>query len=148
MLADHFIAPVAQRASWKAYWWRYHVLLSRNMMTSSNGNTFHITGPLWRESTGDRWIPLTEASGVELWCFLWLPEQTVEQTVGTPSPSLWRHCNDFWRQILTYIATETYGLSSLTGRKLLSRNVLILTDHRQLYMYVTISNHAYPSIRI
>ena len=24
--------------------------------------------PLWRESTGHRWIPFTEASDVELWC--------------------------------------------------------------------------------
>ena len=32
------------------------------MMTSSNGNIFSITGPLCREFTGDRWIPLTKAS--------------------------------------------------------------------------------------
>ena len=32
-----------------------------------------------------RWIPLTKASDVELWCFLWsTPEQRVEQTVETP----------------------------------------------------------------
>ena len=41
------------------------------MMMSSNGNTFCITGPLWGESTGHRWIPLTKASDTELWCFLW-----------------------------------------------------------------------------
>ena len=49
------------------------------MMTSSNGNIFHVTGPLWGESTGHRWILLTEASDAELWCFFDLrPEQTVE----------------------------------------------------------------------
>ena len=32
------------------------------MMTSSNGNIFRVTGPLWGESTGHRWIPLTKAS--------------------------------------------------------------------------------------
>ena len=54
------------------------------MMTSSNGNIFRVTGPLRGESTGDQWIPLTEASGAELWCFLWsAPEQTVEQTIET-----------------------------------------------------------------
>ena len=43
------------------------------------------TGPLWGESTGHRWIPLTKASDAELWCFLWpAPEQTVEQTTKTP----------------------------------------------------------------
>ena len=40
------------------------------MMTSSNGNIFRATGPLWGEFTGHRWIPLTKARVVELWCFL------------------------------------------------------------------------------
>ena len=31
-----------------------------NMTTLSNGNIFRFTGPLWGESTGDRWIPLTK----------------------------------------------------------------------------------------
>ena len=38
-----------------------------NMMTSSNGNIFHVTGPLWGESTSHRGIPLTKASDVKLW---------------------------------------------------------------------------------
>ena len=41
------------------------------MMTSSNGNIFRVTGPLWGEFTRHRWIPLTKASDAELWCFLW-----------------------------------------------------------------------------
>ena len=37
-----------------------------------------VTSPLWWESTGHRCIPLTKASDVDLWCFLWsTPEQTV-----------------------------------------------------------------------
>ena len=49
------------------------------MMTWSNENIFCVTGPLWGEFTGDRWIPLTKVSDAELWCFLWsAPEQTVE----------------------------------------------------------------------
>ena len=53
-------------------------------MASSNGKIFCITDPLWGESTGDRWIPLTKASDVELWCFLWsVPEQTLEQAIKT-----------------------------------------------------------------
>ena len=55
------------------------------MMTQSNENIFRVTGPLWWESTADRWIPFTKASDAELWCFLWYaPEQTVEQTVEMP----------------------------------------------------------------
>ena len=54
-------------------------------MTSSNGHIFCVTGPLWGESTGHRWIPLTKANDAELWCCLWsAPEQTVEQTIETP----------------------------------------------------------------
>ena len=36
--------------------------LKRNMMTSSNENIFRVTGPLYGEFTGHRWIPLTKAS--------------------------------------------------------------------------------------
>ena len=39
------------------------------MMMSSSGNIFLVTGPLWGESIGHRWIPLTKASDAELWCF-------------------------------------------------------------------------------
>ena len=39
------------------------------MMMSSNGNIFRVTGPLWGESTGHRWISLTKTSGEELWSF-------------------------------------------------------------------------------
>ena len=48
------------------------------MVTSSNGNHFHVTGPLCGEFTGRRGPPL-KASGAELWCFFWpAPEQTVK----------------------------------------------------------------------
>ena len=42
-----------------------------DMMTSSNGNIFRVTGHLCGEFTGPRWIPRTKASYTELWCFLW-----------------------------------------------------------------------------
>ena len=77
--------------------------LSHNMMTSSNGNIFRVTGPLCGEFTVNRWIPLTKASVAELWCFLsYAPEQTVEQTIEThviwditPSRWLWYRCNEY-----------------------------------------------------
>ena len=53
--------------------------LVKQFMMILNGNVFRITGPLWEESTGHRWIPLTKASDAKLWCFLWYgPHQTVE----------------------------------------------------------------------
>ena len=69
------------------------------MMTSSNGNIFRFSGPLWGESTGDRGIPLTKASDTELWCFFdlilnkRLSKQSRRRWFDTPSCSLWRHCN-------------------------------------------------------
>ena len=67
---------------------------------SSNGNLFHVTGPLWGEFTGHRWIPRTKASDAELWYFhLCLNKRLSKQSEGwwidTPSWSLWRHRNDF-----------------------------------------------------
>ena len=51
-------------------------------MTSSNENIFRVTGPLWGESTGHRWIPLTKSSDAGLWYFLWsVPEQMIDVTV-------------------------------------------------------------------
>ena len=50
----------------------------RALMTSSNGNIFRVTGPLWGESTSHR------ASGVELWYFRWsAPEQRDDRTIET-----------------------------------------------------------------
>ena len=49
----------------------YVVYILHDMMTSSNGNIFRVTGPLWGESIGHRWILLKKASDAELWCFLW-----------------------------------------------------------------------------
>ena len=61
-------------------WWRYSIqllviigssegILPYFMMMSSDGNIFRVTGPLWGQSTGHWWIPLTKASDPELWCF-------------------------------------------------------------------------------
>ena len=57
------------------FWEENYVL----MMTSSYGNIFCITGPLCTEFTGHWWIPITKASNMELWWFLWsVLKQTVE----------------------------------------------------------------------
>ena len=43
-----------------------HILMGDLMMTSSNGNIFRVTGQLFWEFTGHRWIPHTKASEAEL----------------------------------------------------------------------------------
>ena len=76
-----------------------HPVLWIHMMTSSNGNIFHVTGPLWWEFIGHRWIPLTKASAAELWCFFYLRPNKRQSKHSrrwwfeTPLRWLWPHCN-------------------------------------------------------
>ena len=60
---------------------------------------FRVTGPLWGESIGHRWIPFTKASDAKRWCSLGsaheqrLNKQSRRWWFETPSCPLWRHCN-------------------------------------------------------
>ena len=54
-----------------------------SMMTSPNGDIFRVTGPLWRESTGHRWIPSQNPGTLSFDIFLSAPEQAVGQTLET-----------------------------------------------------------------
>ena len=67
------------------------------MMTSSYGNIFRVTGPLWGESIGHRWIPHTK---LVTWSFdvlfnlrlnKWLSKQSRRRIFEMLSRSLWRH---------------------------------------------------------
>ena len=68
------------------------------IMTTSNGNIFRITGPLWQESTGDRWIPFTRVNNADfdVFCNVRLNKRFSKQSkrrwFDTPSRSLWRYC--------------------------------------------------------
>ena len=78
------------------------------MMTSSNGNIFRVTGPLWGEPTGHRWITHTMTSDEELWCFfdLRLSKHSWRRWFETPSPSLWKksgsRCTKLWTNDTPY----------------------------------------------
>ena len=73
--------------------------LAANMMTSSNGNIFRVTGPLRGGFTGQRLIPaqrpVTRNFGVffDLRLNKLLSKQSKRRWFETPSRSLWRHCN-------------------------------------------------------
>ena len=80
-------------------WEQLHKMYSSIMMTSSNGNIFHVTGPLCREFTGPQWIPHTKASDVffDVFFDLRLNKRFGKQSWGwwfetLPHP-LWRHSN-------------------------------------------------------
>ena len=93
------------------------------MMISSNGNSFRITGPLWRESTGHWWITLKKACDVELWCFLW---STVEETVAMPV--IWGHRAHFDVTVMVW----TCMMSSSNGNIFCVTGLLCgeFTSHR------------------
>ena len=73
--------------------------MSRDMMTSSNGNIFRVTGPLWGESTDHRWFPsqrpVTRCFDVffDLRLNKRLTKQTRREWFEKPSRSLWPHCD-------------------------------------------------------
>ena len=68
------------------------------MITSSKGNIFRVTGPLWEESTGDRWIPSQRpvTRGFDVFFDQRLNKRLSRQSrrrwFETPSRSSWRHC--------------------------------------------------------
>ena len=70
------------------------------MMTSSNGNIFSVTSPLWWESTGHRWFrpqrPVTRSFDVfsNMGLDKRLSKQTRRRWFETLSRLSWRHCND------------------------------------------------------
>ena len=63
------------------------------MMTSSNENIFRVTGLLYGEFTGLRWIPLTKTSDAELRRNKRLSKQSRRRRFETPLRSLLRHRN-------------------------------------------------------
>ena len=62
------------------------------MMVSSNGNIFRVTGPLWGEFTGHRWIPLTKASDANHWYFLWSAPWIDSWVINRKAGDLRRYC--------------------------------------------------------
>ena len=87
------------------YGWR-----DGNMMTSSNGNIFYVTGPLWGNSPVTGEFP---SQRPVMWSFdvffnLRLNKRVSKQLrpwwFETPSCSLWRHCNESEKKM--------FGLSS------------------------------------
>ena len=82
-----------------------------NIMTSSNGNIFRVTGILCGKFTGLMWIPRTKAGNV--FFDLRLNEHLSKKSWGwwfeTPSHPLWRHSNEF----STICCTSYWIVSSL-----------------------------------
>ena len=69
-----------------------------DMMASSNGNIFRVTGPLWGEFTGEfpSQRPVTRSYDVFFYQRpnKWLSKPSRRRWFETPSCSLWHHCNE------------------------------------------------------
>ena len=81
--------------------WQPHSI-HQDMMTSSNGNMFRVTGPLCGEFTGHRWIPLTKrpvTRSFDVFFHLCLNKRPSKKSWGlwfqAPSRSFWRHHIDW-----------------------------------------------------
>ena len=109
-------------------------------MTSSNGNIFHVTGPLWGEFTGHRWIPLTKASDAELWCFPWsAPEQTVQQTIEMPVN--WDTTTLIMKSLLciTFSSKFLWSVMTLKAHLLISHSTVIVVSYELYYVIIPCS---------
>ena len=79
--------------------WGKGIKVNHHMMTSSNGNIFRVTGPLWGNSPviGEfpSQRPVTRSFDVffDLRLNTRLSKQSWDWWFETPSGSLWRHCN-------------------------------------------------------
>ena len=94
-----------QGHQWSCYWLSLHEIFSltapkgSSMMTSSNGNIFHVTGTLLN-ITCHRWIPCTQRPVTRSFDVLFdlrlnkrWNKQSLVWGFEMPSGSLWRQCN-------------------------------------------------------
>ena len=124
--------------------WTICSLSSSNIMTSSNGNTFRVTGPLWGESTGDRWIPSHRpvTRSVDVFFDVRLNKRLSKQSrcgwFETPWRSLRRHCNEsmnnrYWVHFIWRCQPTIQYLISGTLVNKISDVITIRYQSRQIF---------------
>ena len=119
-----------------------------HMMTSSNENIFRVTGPLCGEFAGHRWIPLTKAIDVELWCFLWSAPWINDWVNNREAGDLRRHRVHYdvivmkMRHICRYKCSNIHTPYSLYSYSLSNSNT------RKMSKQYTLGNRIFRSISI
>ena len=114
----------------------------RNMMTSSNGNIFHVTGPLCGEFIGPGEFPTQRpvTRSFDVFFDLRLNKRLSKQPWGwwfeTLSWSLWRHCNEgayfqrkFLRASIYYISYQIQRTISSTRPWKMCRDYLMINSY-------------------
>ena len=105
-----------------------------NMMTSSNGNIFRVTGPLCGEFTGPGEFPTQRpvTRSFDVFFNLRLNKRLSKQPWGwwfeTLSRPLWRHCNEF--KIMWHVITDANKWQLVIYRRL-KTNIPSITDPLQ-----------------
>ena len=91
---------------------RVYLIQRFQMMTSSNGNIFRVTGPLCGDFTGEFPSPRPVTQSVDVFFDLRMHKRLSKQSWGwrfeTPSWSFWRHCNDTKNKIITITQSSAY----------------------------------------
>ena len=110
-------------------------------MTSSNGNIFRVTGLLWEEFAGHRWIPLTKASDAELWFFYPRMNKRMDKQLRrwrfeTPSRSLWRRCNG---TVLYQQSQECRSVCVALGTSCAFQKIHLCSSHRNINVILMIT---------
>ena len=127
--------------------WQHDII----MMTSSNGDTFRVTG----HSCGHRWIPLTKTSDAEFCCEpdVCLNKHLNKQSWGwwfdRPSRSLWRNCND--PPCMEYSWTKTWlNLWIVNTYTVVHRSFMVVYDSyfRSVIMQADIDVLNFDGIRL
>ena len=95
-------------------------------MASSNGNIFRVTGPLWKESTGDRWIPLTNASNAELLMYSLICSWINGWVTNGEAGDLRRHRTHYDVTVMSYIV-NTMSAKDLVMQEARSTTAVVLT---------------------
>ena len=122
-------------------WWRH-----------LNGNIFRATGPLWRESTGHRWIP---SQRPVTWSFdvffdLCLDRRLSKQSrrcwFETPSRSFWRHRNKMAGYVVTWLASILVASeTSVVDLIILPEDLLNILNYFKVADFDWYSDHVYIS---
>ena len=122
-----WVNEVPKYSQWALYNWLWHGQFPAKlhaidnsggfMMTSSNRNIFRVTGPLWGEFTGHRWIPRTQrpvtrsfAVFFDLRLNIRLSKQSWGWWYEMPSHLLWRHCNPIFSQFFLHCPNTVYRM--------------------------------------
>ena len=91
--------------------WQKMDMIQIIMITSSNGNIFHVTGHLCGEFTGHLWIPCTKAgSHAELWWFVTLGP-SAEGLLSSPASVRLSVCLSVPIILVNTITQSVYSIS-------------------------------------